>query len=84
MIEELMHSRRGTRIDEQLTEALRNIWFQGLILGVLAIGIPLLAGFTLTLLNWVVLMGITLVAWGFGGAYTQFSDGIDRPRSRRL
>jgi len=84
MIEELMHSRSGTRIDDQLTEALRNIWFQGLILGVLAIGIPLLAGFTLTLLNWAVLIGVTLIAWGFGGAYTQFNGSTDRSGSRKL
>jgi hypothetical protein len=66
------------RADKQLAEALGNIWFQGLILSVLAVVVPVLTGFTLSLWQWPVLVAVPLFAWWFGIWYGRFTaDHVD-------
>jgi hypothetical protein len=55
--------------NKQLVEALGNVWFQGLLLAFLAVGVPVAAGIELELWQWPVLVAVPTAAWCFGTLY---------------
>lgn len=67
-----------TRVTNQLVEALANVWFQLLVLGILSIGVPIGIGFGLALWKWPFLVAIPVVAWWFGRWYGRFNQIDDR------
>lgn len=73
MADEMTRTGHRTGAGEQLVEALANVWFQVLVLGVLLIGVGLYVGSNLTVWQWPVLLAVPLVTWLFGRWYGQFN-----------
>lgn len=65
----------GTGTDNQLAEALANIWFQGLILGILALGVLAGIAFGVAVWRWPVAFAAPVVAWWFGSWYGRLNGG---------
>lgn len=79
MLDKMTNIDYRPQADNELIEALANLWFQVLVLAILAIGIPNLVGFDIALLEWPVFVGIPVVAWWFGRSYGRFNDFHDGP-----
>lgn len=67
----------------QLVEALANIWFQAVIVGILLLSTLLLIGSSIALWQWLIMLSIPVVTWWFGKWYGKFNEAdIDSPSNQ--
>jgi hypothetical protein len=75
MTKNLLNIDYDSSADNQLVEALANIWFQMLILGVLLMGVLSGIAFGIEIWRWPVALAVPIVAWWFGTWYGKFNAG---------
>jgi len=75
MTKNLLNIEYDSGADNQLVEALANIWFQMVILGVLLMGVLSGIAFGIAIWRWPIALAVPVVAWWFGTWYGRFNSG---------